>query len=138
VTCQHGFNECEGNRFLACANEYADSVADALDFNNCVLSSYERVPESKLLEECARDSDIDYGKIHECAYAKEGLDLLYNSVEDTISAGANFSCTVQVDKELWCVRDDYEWQCGPEHYEVGELVKYIKKLSRKAERGGDL
>ncbi|KAF7174008.1 hypothetical protein CNMCM5623_006266 [Aspergillus felis] len=129
VTCQHGWNECDGNKLLICAEKYAGSISDGLAFVNCVLSDYERVPEPKLIEECAWEHGIDYDQIKTCADGHEGRNLLISSVEHSVAVEANFSCTVRVGGEKWCLRDDYEWRCDEYHYTVENLVEEIKRLS---------
>jgi hypothetical protein len=131
VTCQHGWNECDGNKLLVCAGQYAGSVSDGLAFVNCVLSDYERVPEPKLIKECAWEHGIDYDQIKACADGHEGRNLLISSVEHSVAVEANFSCTVRVAGEKWCSRDDYEWQCDEYHYTVENLVEEIKQLSEE-------
>ncbi|KAE8398831.1 hypothetical protein BDV37DRAFT_275769 [Aspergillus pseudonomiae] len=117
-------NECKGNKFLVCSEKHADSIGDALDFNTCVLSDYERVPDKGLIEECA-----------DCANSEEGLELLISSVERSVAANANASCTVRVDNKVWCIRDNYEWKCPPGRGVVENWVREIEKLSGDGEDG---
>ncbi|QKX64685.1 uncharacterized protein TRUGW13939_11861 [Talaromyces rugulosus] len=128
VTCQHGWNECEGNKLLVCAEMHASSISDTLGFTNCVLSDYERVAQPELIQECAREHEIDYKKIKTCADEQEGRNLLISSVQHSVAAGANFSCTIRVNGKTWCTRDDYKWGCGQNHYTVRNLVEEIRKL----------
>ncbi|KAE8361304.1 hypothetical protein BDV27DRAFT_160818 [Aspergillus caelatus] len=133
VTCQHGMNECKGNKLLVCSEKHADSIGDALDFNTCVLSDYERVPDEGLIKECAQEHNIDYQQISDCANREEGLELLISSVERSVAVNANASCTVRVDDNVWCSRDNYEWKCPPGRGVVENLVEEIRKLSEDGE-----
>ncbi|KAB8274861.1 hypothetical protein BDV30DRAFT_237186 [Aspergillus minisclerotigenes] len=135
VTCQHGMNECKGNKLLVCSEKHAESISDALDFNTCVLSDYERVPDEGFIEECAQEHNIDYQKISDCANSEEGLELLISSVERSVAVNANASCTVRVDDKEWCFRDNYEWKCPSGHGVVENLVQEIEKLSGDGEDG---
>jgi hypothetical protein len=128
VTCQHGWNECDGNKLLVCAERHASSISHTLGFTNCVLSDYERVDQLELIQECAHEHEIDYKKIKACADEQEGQDLLISSVQRSVAARANFSCTIRVNGETWCTRDDYKWGCEQHHYTVRNLVEEIQKL----------
>ncbi|GAB1208000.1 hypothetical protein APSETT445_006737 [Aspergillus pseudonomiae] len=66
---------------------------------------------------------------------EEGLELLISSVERSVAANANASCTVRVDNKVWCIRDNYEWKCPPGRGVVENLVREIEKLSGDGEDG---
>lgn len=48
----------------------------------------------------------------------------------TFQAGVTKSCTVRVNEEIYCVRDDGEWKECPNGSGVNDLVIAIEKLYR--------
>lgn len=136
VTCQHGWNECAANKLLVCANKLSNTDGNALGFATCVLSDYQRVSETGLIQECAKEYNLDYERLNNCADT-DGLELLTSSVDHSVAVGANFSCTIRVDGKKWCKRDDYKWWCDEKHYTVSSLVKEIKKLAGGRHEGED-
>lgn len=116
-----------------CAGKAANTDGDALGFANCVLSDYQRVSEPGMIQECAKENNINYEEVKDCADSDHGRRLLMKSVRHSVSAGANFSCTIRVDEKEWCIRDDYKWQCDAGHYTVSSLVKEINRLSEREE-----
>ena len=136
MTCQHGWNECAANKLLVCADELSNTDGDTLGFVNCVLSDYQRVSETGLIQECAKEHNLNYESLKKCADT-DGLELLTSSVDHSVAVGANFSCTILVDGKEWCKRDDYKWSCDEEHYTVSSLVKKIKELAVARHYGED-
>ncbi|OXA50758.1 Gamma-interferon-inducible lysosomal thiol reductase [Folsomia candida] len=80
-SCQHGENECNGNKMHACALKYINSTQVQLDFVHCSMST-RNPPQS--LTECAAKLDIvdPVEEIRTCAEGAEGSELLArNGVE---------------------------------------------------------
>merc|ERR1711915_683076 len=50
-TCQHGPQECEGNKMFACANHYINDLHQYVNFTTCAMSL--DVPPTALDTECA-------------------------------------------------------------------------------------
>ncbi|KAK2731974.1 hypothetical protein FQN55_004302 [Onygenales sp. PD_40] len=133
VACMHGPSECVGDMIILCAANipYPPSsktypktpTVRSLGFANCMISSYKRIPERGLVEDCALEHGIDFQSINKCASSQEddeshaggdpdkvsGIALLRKDFKRTQRLGIKRSCTVRVDEKIWCVRDDGEW-----------------------------
>lgn len=100
VTCKHGPTECLGNEIELCAADLYPNVETYLGFTLCLSESYSHIPERGLLEECALEHGLDFGKLNECLSKDDGnyaMDLLRQSVTRSESKDVIFSCTVSQD-----------------------------------------
>jgi len=71
-TCQHGAQECYGNKIHACVlGNY--NLEQTVRFVQCTMSSRDTVGSS---ESCAREANLDWSVISTCANGKMGSDLL--------------------------------------------------------------
>lgn len=131
VACMHGPTECLGNILELCAqHDYPDPKV-YLGFTLCLSKRYPEIPARELVEECALESGIDFGKLNDCASREDGafgMGLLRKSVEHSKEVGAGISCTIRLNEEVRCVRDGGEWKQCPRGSAVGDLVKDIEKL----------
>ncbi|EAW14429.1 GILT family protein [Aspergillus clavatus NRRL 1] len=155
VICKHGPTECIGNMLVLCAANLPfpsrghsmsrTPTIRSLGFANCLVSSYERIPERSFVEQCALEHGIDFDALNECASQQDddpghdgfdkdplsGIALLRKSALYSESLGIKTSCTVRLDEQVWCVRDDGVWKdCakGGEGSQVSVFVEEIKKL----------
>lgn len=55
------------------------------------------------------------------------LDLPTNHI--TVQANVSVSCTIRLDNEIYCVRDDGEWKDCPQGPGINDLILSIEKLS---------
>jgi hypothetical protein len=133
VTCKHGQTECIGNMLAACAASlYPDNVVISLGFANCIIGSYREIPQRYLIEGCALEHGVDFQSLNKCvSEAGDGALLLKESVMRSSKAGVTKSCTVRVDDNMWCIRDDGEWKDCPHGSEVKDLVGEIERLWRQ-------
>ena len=97
VECKHGPMECLGNMIELCAADLYPDPKIYLGFTMCLTREYERIPQRTLVEDCALEHGIDFGKLNGCisrddAYA---AGLLKNSVRRSADAGVEISCTVR-------------------------------------------
>ncbi|KAK1142715.1 hypothetical protein N8T08_007346 [Aspergillus melleus] len=148
IECKHGPSECIGNILILCAQELPfPEAGDArmptirsLGFANCLISSYEDIPDRELVQHCALEHGIDFDALNQCASQQEddpgddglsGLALLRDSALHSADLGVKTSCTLRLDDSTWCVRDGGVWKdCAEdgEGSEVAVLVDEINKL----------
>ncbi|GAB6022340.1 hypothetical protein CHUAL_006461 [Chamberlinius hualienensis] len=71
--CQHGPNECFGNKIHACVIN-SNPIDAAIKFVQCSMSKNDPVSGS---EDCAKDMSLDWNAISHCANGDEGSELLH-------------------------------------------------------------
>ncbi|KAF9421600.1 hypothetical protein HW555_002533 [Spodoptera exigua] len=76
--CQHGPNECYGNKLHACAIDYLGNITEAVFFNSCLMESARKNKGSddEAADECGRLLGVDPGQIKYCAKNDRGMHLL--------------------------------------------------------------
>ncbi|GFF42195.1 hypothetical protein IFM46972_06787 [Aspergillus udagawae] len=155
VVCKHGPAECIGDMLILCAanlpfppkgrSTQRTPTIRSLGFANCLISSYEKIPERSFVEQCALEHGIDFDALNECASQQDddpghdgggkdplsGIALLRKSALHSEALGVTTSCTVRLDEHVWCVRDDGVWKdCaqGGRGSQVSVLVEEIEKI----------
>lgn len=132
VSCKHGPGECLGNIIQLCAAKEYPNPRIYLGFANCMISSYQHIPERDLVEGCALEHGVDFQKLNKCISDEgEGIDLLRASVERSRDANVTKSCTVRLAGEVRCIRDGGEWYDCPGGSNVSDLVDEIKALYKE-------
>lgn len=155
--CMHGPEECLGDMIILCAahlpfppssEAYNNTtpVVRSLGFANCLLSSYQKIPERALVESCAMEFGIDFNALNACLSRQDdeddtkrigihgpgeasGLALLRSDFIRNAALGIQTSCTVRVNKKTWCIRDGGQWRdCQSRGGEVSSLVEEINSL----------
>jgi hypothetical protein len=138
VSCKHGPPECLGNIIELCAASMYPDPKIYLGFTMCLTRDYKDIPEKSLVEDCALEHGIDFEKLSECAVEDnggKGVGLLRDSVRRSTDAGVTKSCTVRLDKQIYCVRDGGKWTDCPSGAGVNDLVLAIEKKYRASEAG---
>ncbi len=132
VQCKHGPTECLGNTILLCAQSlYPTQPVVSLGFANCLVSSYQQIPERSLVESCALEHGVDFKDLNECiSDDARGDQMLRQSVNWSKSEGVVYSCTVRVEGKTWCVRDGGVWKDCEGGSKVEDLVGRIEELAR--------
>lgn len=131
VECKHGPSECIGNIIELCAREIYPDPKIHLGFVMCLTKDYPQIPDRALIEDCALEHAIDFNKLNECAARDEtahGIELLRNSVQRSADANVTISCTIRLNNEIYCIRDDDQWKDCPNGPGVNDLVLAIEKL----------
>ncbi|KAF5273398.1 hypothetical protein FQA39_LY07415 [Lamprigera yunnana] len=82
--CQHGPEECIGNKQQACALAKIDDQWKVVQFVNCLMSNYDPV-DKKLIEECATALEISAARIFNCSESSEGDELLARYGNQTLA-----------------------------------------------------
>lgn len=113
VSCMHGPSECLGNMILLCAAHLYPDPKLSLGFANCMVADYHDIPARDLVEACAMEHSLDFGKVNACL-SEEGKaqGLLRESVERSVEAKVRTSCTVRVQGKEWCVTDGEDRDCN--------------------------
>lgn len=135
VDCMHGPSECMGNIIELCARELYPDPKINLGFIMCLTKDYQHIPDRSLIEDCALEHAIDFQTLNECATKEDGaygLSLLRDSVRRTAKANVTTSCTIRLNHEIYCVRDDGEWKDCPNGSGVNDLIIAIEKLRRQS------
>ena len=102
-----------------------------LGFTFCMTQDYKDIPQLSLIQDCALEHGMDFEKLNECALKDDGgfgIELLRDSVRRSTAAGVTKSCTVRLNEEIYCVRDDGEWKDCPHGPGVNDLVLAVEKL----------
>lgn len=126
-----GPGECLGNILALCAQHlYPGNPKVSLGFSNCLISSYKEIPARSLVESCALEHAVDFGRLNDCAsdYG-QGEELLRASVLRSLEEGVVYSCTVRVDGAKWCIRDGGHWKECENGSSVSALIAEVKKRS---------
>ncbi|KAH7035398.1 uncharacterized protein B0I36DRAFT_92050 [Microdochium trichocladiopsis] len=163
VECKHGPNECMGNIIELCAAHLYPDPKIYLGFTMCLTRDYKLIPQRELVEDCALEHGIDFGKLNNCAAQDDGalgMSMLRSSVQRTAAvslrssswgvpficccllysdivshpqqAGVTKSCTVRLDEQIYCIRDDGEWSDCPSGAGVNDLVIAVEKIYRRS------
>lgn len=129
----HGPEECMGNIIELCAAKLYPSPKTYLGFTMCLTKDYQSIPQKSLVEDCALEHGLDFGELNKCSLEDNGgtgVGLLRDSVRRSIKAGVTASCTVRLNEEIYCIRDDGEWKDCPSGANVNDLVIAIEKQYR--------
>lgn len=79
--CQHGEIECFGNTVQSCALHQLE-FKQALDFIACMENNH-KLPTTSA-PQCAKENNIDYQPIFDCAIGQEGKDLTDEMAKKTV------------------------------------------------------
>lgn len=115
---------------LCAAHLYPDPKI-YLGFVMCMTRQYEDVPKQSLVEDCALEHSISMDALNRCTDKDEGefaTKMLRSSFNHTANAGVTKSCTVRLDNEIRCIRDDGEWKSCEDGSSVEDLVADVLKL----------
>jgi len=132
---QHGPEECMGNIIELCAANLYPDPKTYLGFTMCLTRDYQDIPQRSLVEDCALEHGIDFSELNECAVRDDGgfgMGLLRNSVRRSIQVGVTKSCTVRLNEEIYCIRDDGKWSDCPNGPGVNDLVIAVEKLYQQS------
>lgn len=135
IDCKHGPAECLGNIIELCAQNLYPDPKTYLGFTMCLTRDYNEIPQRSLIEDCALEHAIDFADLNECATKDDGafgVGMLRDSVRRSSEAGVTKSCTVRLEEQVYCIRDDGQWKDCPSGPAVNDLVIAIEKLYRSS------
>lgn len=121
----------------------------------CLTRDYKEIPQRSLIEDCALEHAINFDALNECATKDDGsygIGMLRASVRRSsdvrclppphqttfprsnvplyFQAGVTKSCTVRLNNEIYCIRDNHKWTDCPSGAAVNDLVIAVEKLYR--------
>mmetsp|Transcript_26151 Transcript_26151/g.48776 ORF Transcript_26151/g.48776 Transcript_26151/m.48776 type:complete len:149 (-) Transcript_26151:556-1002(-) len=73
VSCQHGEEECEGNRWEQCAIAHYPDASDYFPFYYCMESEGDNMLSN--VKKCASDANLDYSVLSTCFNGAESNEL---------------------------------------------------------------
>ncbi|KAK0946204.1 hypothetical protein LTR29_002251 [Friedmanniomyces endolithicus] len=133
VTCKHGQSECLGDIVELCAaNLYPDPKV-YLGFVMCMTRDYEDIPDRSLVEDCALEHGISMARLNKCAIDDDGavgMDMLKASFNRSSNAGVEKSCTVRLNGQVRCLRDNGTWTDCEGGSKATDLVHDVMEQSR--------
>ncbi|KAK9883066.1 hypothetical protein WA026_001271 [Henosepilachna vigintioctopunctata] len=89
LECQHGTNECRGNKYHACAFDQQKGQNKDVAFLSCSMSSSD--PSSvEIIKNCANENGYNWSAISECYNGNRGNDLIAKYGERTDSLKLKF------------------------------------------------
>ena len=126
----HGPAECLGNIILLCAAHLYPDPKLHLGFANCMVADYYDIPDRDLVESCALEHSLSFGRINDCISddSAHGMSLLRESVERSAAKNVTRSCTVRLQGKVRCIRDGGRWKECEDRSEVGDLVRDVEEL----------
>ncbi|KAF8430130.1 hypothetical protein EV426DRAFT_639098 [Tirmania nivea] len=147
IICMHGPGECLGNVVHLCgAKLYPYSHAAEkqnttfIQFSQCLIHSYEKLPDQFFIEDCAKEGKVDFQKINKCVSdqgSEGGIELLKSSFKRSEYLGIRTSCTIRLAGQRRCIRDGGKWRDCEGGSRVEDLVRDIKAEYHRGEREVD-
>ncbi|CAI7647989.1 unnamed protein product [Penicillium glandicola] len=161
IECKHGPGECIGDMLMLCAanlpfpptadeaflpSQYPRTpIIRSLGFANCLVNDFARIPDREFVHQCAMEHGIDFDALNKCASQQNddpndgndggpplsGIALLRESATHGEQLGVKISCTVRLDNDVWCIRDNDEWKNCAQNGEGSQpsaLVDQVEKL----------
>lgn len=132
VVCKHGQEECLGNIIELCATKLYPDPKMYLGFAMCLTKQYKDIPKRSLIEDCALEHGMSMERINSCAVQDDGslsVDMLKSSFNRSAEAGVTKSCTVRLNGQVRCIRDDGEWKDCEGGSTAQDLVRDIMNLT---------
>lgn len=141
VACMHGQTECLGNIVELCAADIYPDPRQYLGFTNCLSQRYKDIPHEDLLKDCSLEYGIDFAKLNDCMSKDDGayaMGMLRESVTRSEEAGVKYSCTVRLEEEVRCIRDDGNWKNCKGGSKPEDLIKQIEELYEQSSENARL
>lgn len=136
VTCMHGQEECAGNVQELCAAKY-HPTSEWWSFVQCQnFQGRDNIGTPETALNCANAAGIDWenGKAGQCAgkdgRGTEGIQLLQQSVNNSIAAEIQKSCTIIINGRQVCIRDGNWYNCEGGH----SSADFIRQINEEYDR----
>ncbi|CAH0560061.1 unnamed protein product [Brassicogethes aeneus] len=100
--CQHGPQECKGNRILSCAIENLPNQNDQVEFVNCFMQIYKRTRKHPMedAQQCSHKVNLDFKQLIGCYNSEQGTHLQLNAEKSTVKFQPRFIPTVLYNGEF--------------------------------------
>ncbi|KDQ64492.1 hypothetical protein JAAARDRAFT_145274 [Jaapia argillacea MUCL 33604] len=137
VTCMHGQDECAGNVHQLCVAKYTQ-LSQWWEFVQC--NNYhgrDKIGTPEVALSCAKTTEIDWegSGAGQCAgidgsgTGEEGISLLRESVKNTQALNITQvewkSCTIVINGNQVCIRDDGQWKSCEAGHAPADFIKQI-------------
>ncbi|XP_018579492.1 GILT-like protein 1 [Anoplophora glabripennis] len=100
--CQHGPQECKGNRIMSCALERISDQTLQVDYVNCFMTIFKRGKHNpeEFGQLCAMQSGLDINDVMKCYNTNEGTIHQLRAEDDTVRILPKFIPTVLYNGEF--------------------------------------
>ncbi|XP_063821041.1 GILT-like protein 2 [Ostrinia nubilalis] len=98
IICQHGPEECYGNKLHACALDIIANGTEAMLFNACMMAQRSNDTSA---DNCGERMSIKVDSIKECAKSQKGTDLLVHYGEESKKVGFRYVPYVLLNGVEW-------------------------------------
>jgi len=127
VKCKHGESECTGNIQQLCFARAFPEQKTWWNFVQCQnYGPTSRIGDEVVAERCARTVGKDWADVRPCVEGERGTSLLKASVRLAEHMGIEKSCSIFIDNELVCIRDNGQWKECPAGHDTADFVQQIR------------
>ncbi|KAI5640515.1 gamma interferon inducible lysosomal thiol reductase (GILT) domain-containing protein [Phthorimaea operculella] len=106
VQCQHGEEECYGNKLQLCAIDLLQDTMKYVEFNKCLMSSDST---DSAADSCGESMCVDSESIKKCAKSQKGQDLLIAAGKETIKAHIQYTPYTLLNGQVYPIRTDNDF-----------------------------
>merc|ERR1719461_1870769 len=99
MTCQHGKDECTGNRYLGCAINSTTSKNGWWNFTYCFEGQHQG--DLKFAESCAKSAGYDYAQLTKCVESDLGVAIDTANAQHTCTQAHPGTPTIFINGEEW-------------------------------------
>ncbi|XP_017769657.1 PREDICTED: GILT-like protein F37H8.5 [Nicrophorus vespilloides] len=92
--CQHGPEECKGNRIQSCALDALTDQTKEVEFVNCFMTEYNKYSDKDFGEVCIENAGLKVEDVKNCFDSDKGKELQLQAEKDTIAISPKFVPTV--------------------------------------------
>ncbi|KAL4075870.1 hypothetical protein V8B97DRAFT_120747 [Scleroderma yunnanense] len=135
VRCMHGVEECAGNVHELCVAKY-HPISEWWSFLQCQnFQGRDQIGLPDTAEKCAEAAGFEWetDKAHQCAgdngQGHEGVQLLRESVSNSMELGIKKSCTIIINGKQVCIRDGTWYDCEGGH----TTADFIRQINEEYE-----
>jgi hypothetical protein len=106
-----------------------------LGFTMCLSRKYREIPKRELAQDCALEHGMSFDRLNHCMSKDDGaygMGLLRDSVKRSAALNVTTSCTVRLNGQERCVRDDGKFTHCEGGSKPADLIRDINKLYKSA------
>ncbi|KAG5877846.1 hypothetical protein JTB14_007242 [Gonioctena quinquepunctata] len=100
--CQHGPQECKGNKIMSCAFKMLENQDQQVEFTNCFMEIFRFGKEDpqEFGQQCAQTVGLDVNRIIDCYHSQEGIISQLVAEKDTARISPRFVPTILYNGQL--------------------------------------